>query len=257
MMIRKNVAEHRDITVEICCGSYYDALEAAAGGADRIELNSALALGGLTPSLGELHFVKQNTALKVIAMARPRGAGFCYGDEDFEQMLLDGRLLMEHGADGVAFGCLREDKSIDLDRTERMVKAVKAQGGEAVFHRAFDCVSEPFAALRQLKALGVDRLLTSGLKETAEEGWQLLKELKERAGDGFEILAGGGIRWENGKRLAEKTGITQLHSSCREWLMDGTTAGNGVSYAYGVTPHEMCFDAVSREQVARLVRELK
>ena len=74
------------ITVEICCGSYYDALEAAAGGAERIELNSALALGGLTPSMAELLLVKRETPLKVIAMARPRGAGFCYGVSDFKQM---------------------------------------------------------------------------------------------------------------------------------------------------------------------------
>ena len=102
------------ITVEICCGSYFDALEAAAGGAERIELNSALALGGLTPSMAELLLVKRETPLKVIAMARPRGAGFCYGVSDFKQMFFDCQMMMGHGADGIAFGCLKADGTIDL-----------------------------------------------------------------------------------------------------------------------------------------------
>lgn len=252
-MNEKNQTDHKKITVEICCGSYYDALEAAAGGAKRIELNSALALGGLTPSLAELLLVKRDTALKVIAMARPRGAGFCYGDLDFEQMLLDGKLLMEHGADGIAFGCLKEDKGVDLYRTERMVKAVKAYGGETVFHRAFDCGAKPFDALRQLKSLGVDRILTSGLRNKAPEGWQMIKELKEQAEGRLEILAGSGIHEANAKVLVEKTGVTQLHSSCKDWLLDGTTTCNGVSYSYGQAPHEMCYETVSRERVAGLI----
>lgn len=85
---------------EICCGSYEDALAAYRGGARRIELNSALYLGGLTPSLGTLRLTKQNTKLKVIAMVRPRGAGFCYSDADFTVMKADAELLLENGADG-------------------------------------------------------------------------------------------------------------------------------------------------------------
>lgn len=95
--------------IEICCGSYEDALAAYRGGAKRIELNSALYLGGLTPSLGSLILTKKNTDLKVITMVRPRGAGFCYSEADFETMKMDARLLMENGADGVAFGCLDEE----------------------------------------------------------------------------------------------------------------------------------------------------
>ncbi len=155
------------ITVEICAEYLFDALEAAAGGAERIELNSALALGGLTPSMAELLLVKRETPLKVIAMARPRGAGFCYGVSDFKQMFFDCQMMMGHGADGIAFGCLKADGTIDLSQTELMVKAIKDKGGEAVFHRAFDCVKDPFQAAEQLISLGVDRILTSGLKSKA------------------------------------------------------------------------------------------
>ena len=95
-----------DKIVEVCCGSYYDALQAQYGGARRIELNSALHLGGLTPSLATLLKVKDNTDLEVICMVRPRGAGFCYNDEDFEVMKLDAEILLDNGADGIAFGVL-------------------------------------------------------------------------------------------------------------------------------------------------------
>ena len=98
-----------DKIVEVCCGSYYDALQAQYGGARRIELNSALHLGGLTPSLATLLKVKDNTDLEVICMVRPRGAGFCYNDEDFEVMKLDAEILLDNGADGIAFGCLDEE----------------------------------------------------------------------------------------------------------------------------------------------------
>ena len=92
--------------VEICCGSYEDALNAYYGRAKRIELNSALHLGGLTPSIASLKLTKKNTNLKIITMIRPRGAGFCYNDIEFEVMKEDARCMLENKADGIAFGCL-------------------------------------------------------------------------------------------------------------------------------------------------------
>ena len=127
--------------LEICCGSYYDAMQAASGGAGRIELNCALHLGGLTPSLASLELVKEHCNVKVIAMVRPRGGGFCYSEEDFNVMLRECEHLVRHGADGIAFGCLREDASIDRERNARMISIIHSHGKEAVFHRAFDCTS--------------------------------------------------------------------------------------------------------------------
>ena len=130
--------------IEICCGSYEDALAASRGGAERIELNCALALGGLTPSVGCLRLVKKNTALKVISMVRPRGAGFCYTETEAEQMFEDARALLENGSDGLAFGFLTEDGEIDAERTGEMIRLIHSYDGrEAVFHRAFDCTSNP------------------------------------------------------------------------------------------------------------------
>ena len=164
--------------LEICCGSYYDALQAASGGAGRIELNCALHLGGLTPSLASLELVKEHCNVKVIAMVRPRGGGFCYSEEDFNVMLRECEHLVRHGADGIAFGCLREDASIDRERNARMISIIHSHGKEAVFHRAFDCTSNPYESIETLIELGADRLLTSGLKPKAVEGKALLGALQ-------------------------------------------------------------------------------
>lgn len=95
--------------LEVCCGSYEDAMNAYHGGAKRIELNSALALGGLTPTIASLELIKNNTDLEVICMVRPRGAGFVYNELQSEQMIIEAEELLEHGADGIAFGFLDSD----------------------------------------------------------------------------------------------------------------------------------------------------
>ena len=95
--------------IEICCGSLEDALAAEEGGADRIELNSALFLGGLTPSLGTVVEVKRQTKFPVLAMIRPRVGGFDYSEAEFAVMRTDARFAVEQGADGLVFGCLHSD----------------------------------------------------------------------------------------------------------------------------------------------------
>lgn len=247
--------------VEICCGSYYDGLQAEAGGAGRIELNSALHLGGLTPSLAELILLKQNTHLNIVAMIRPRGAGFCYQDEDFETMYMDCELLLQHGADGIAFGCLQDDRTIDSEQTKKILDLIKSAGKDAVFHRAFDCVPNPEAAIEQLIALGIDRILTSGLKDKACDGADTIAKLQQQYGKQIEILAGSGINHSNAVALIQKTGITQIHSSCKTWLPDPTTSGEDVSYAYvKASPfldNGNQYEAVSAELVKKLINSIQ
>ncbi len=120
-----------EVMVEICCGSYEDAWNAYQGGAQRIELNSALYLGGLTPTIGSLLMTKKNTNLKVISMVRPRGGGFCYSDKEFENIKQDVILLLEHGSDGLAFGFLNHDQTIDLEKTKEIVTIIKKHNKEA------------------------------------------------------------------------------------------------------------------------------
>lgn len=239
--------------IEICCGSFEDAMAAYEGGADRIELNSALSVGGLTPSLGSLIMVKQYTDLEVISMVRARGAGFCYSDYQYEQMLEDAKLLEAYGTDGIAFGFLQEDRSLDERKVKEFTELIHDEGGKAVFHRAFDCVKDPYETMEKLIEIGIDRVLTSGLQRTAEEGISLLKELQTKYGKQIELMAGSGINPENADKIRRETGIIQLHSSCKEWITDATTKGETVSFGYMEGKLETSYDIVSREKVQNLV----
>lgn len=242
--------------IEICCGSYDDALASYKGGAKRIELNSALYLGGLTPSLASLILTKKNTDLKVITMVRPRGAGFCYTDEEFETMKLDTRLMLENGADGIAFGCLNADGEIDVEQTKVIIDIIKEFGKEVVFHRAFDCVKDADKAIETLIGLGVDRILTSGLKAKAMDGLNMIKHLQAKYGDKIELLAGSGMNATNALEMMEKTGISQVHSSCKSWKNDPTTSGESVNYCYASAPHENDYDIVDEELVRKIVNSI-
>lgn len=242
--------------LEICCGSYEDALAAYRGGAKRIELNSALHLGGLTPSLGALILTKKNTDLKVITMIRPRGAGFYYSQADFETMKIDAELMMKNGADGIAFGCLDEHGNIEEEQNREIIDIVKKYHGEVVFHRAFDCVQNPYEVMEKLIEMGVDRVLTSGLKAKAMTGIELIADLQKKYGDKIEILAGSGINASNAKEMMDRTGIWQVHSSCKGWMTDPTTTGEEVSYSYAAEPHTNDYDVVDVELVKKLVSSI-
>ncbi len=235
--------------LEVCCGSYEDAINAYHGGAKRIELNSALALGGLTPTIASLELVKNNTDLEVICMVRPRGAGFVYNELQSEQMIIEAEELLEHGADGIAFGFLDSDGKINSARTSEMVSIIHSYGKTAVFHRAFDVCDDPDVTIHRLIELGVDRVLTSGMKSTVSEGVQLIKELQEKYGNQIEILAGSGINETNVVDIIHYTGIHQVHSSCKNWRADPTTANDHVSFSY----NGINYDYVDKEKVKRMV----
>lgn len=239
---------------EVCAGSVQDCINAQLGGADRVELNSALHLGGLTPSLAMLKLVKEKTSLKVICMDRPRAAGFCYDDVEIETMFEDAKILLENGADGISFGFLNSDATINVTETKKMVELIHQYQKEAVFHRAFDCVDDPMHAIKQLIDCGVDRILTSGLQPTAMQGTSVLEKLQSEFGDQIKLLAGSGINANNIRALKEQTGLHQFHGSCKEWCKDPTTTVGNVSYAY----HESDdYDCVSLEKVRSIVQELR
>lgn len=239
---------------EVCAGSVQDCINAQLGGADRVELNSALHLGGLTPSLAMLKLVKEKTSLKVICMDRPRAAGFCYDDVEIETMFEDAKILLENGADGISFGFLNSDATINVTETKKMVELIHQYQKEAVFHRAFDCVDNPMHAIKQLIDCGVDRILTSGLQPTAMQGASVLEKLQSEFGNWIELLAGSGINANNIRALKEQTGLHQFHGSCKEWCKDPTTTVGNVSYAY----HESDdYDCVSLEKVKSIVQELR
>lgn len=242
--------------VEVCAGGYEDCLNAALGGADRVELNAALSVGGLTPGAAVLDRVKQETELEVVCMVRPRAAGFCYSAKEKELMFEEAGLLLWYGADGIAFGFLEEDGSIEKESTAKMIDLIHQKGKEAVFHRAFDVCKDVYASIELLISLGADRVLTSGGRAKATEGRELLKKLQAAYGDKIQILAGSGVNVQNARELVEYTGINQVHSSCKGYRKDVTTAGEDVSYAYLPAPYDQCYEVVDLEKVKKLVSSL-
>lgn len=243
--------------VEICCGSYEDAKNADLGGSDRIELNCALSLGGLTPSIATLKKVKENTKIKTIAMLRHRAGGFCYTADEYEVMLLEAEELMKSGADGIAFGFLKEDRTIDEVRTRAIADIVHKYNGEAVFHRAFDCVLNIDNAANSLIKIKIDRILTSGNEENAFKGQKNLKYLVDNYGKDIEILAGAGVNENNAAEIIKNTGVFQVHSSCKTFNVDPTTKSDRVSYAYLQGDNEMKYEVSSLEKIKKLVKTVK
>jgi copper homeostasis protein len=156
-----------------------------------------------------------------MVMIRPRAGGFCYTQAEMAVMLSDAKLALEHGADGLVFGILTENGSIDTDRCSQIIEL--ASGRDIVFHRAFDVTPHPFEALDQLIALGFTRILTSGQQRSVPEGAELIKQLITRAGDKIEILPGGGIRPHNVRNIIAQTGTNQVHLSAFGQKLDKST----------------------------------
>lgn len=228
------------MTLEIVAQSLEDALAAEKAGADRLELVSALALGGLTPSIGTVETVISRCRLSVVAMLRPRTGGFDYSEGEFDAMVRDGERFLEKGAQGLVFGIL-DGKGVS-SRNARLVRL----GGEATFHRAFDLLPEPFDALEKLIDLGFRRLLTSGGRATAPEGADAIRRLVERADGRIEILPGGGVRPENAAALVRSTGATQLHMAALGWKEDRT----GGAIAFNASHPEDAYGRVQGDAVA-------
>jgi copper homeostasis protein len=214
--------KQKSVLLEICLGSVEDAQAAAAGGADRIELNSALDLGGLTPSLGCLLEVKQMVRLPVMVMIRPRRGGFAYSAADFRVMERDLEMALEQGADGIVVGVLNADGGVDLPRCRELVR--RAGTREVVFHRAFDVTPDPFLALEQLIDLGFTRVMTSGQEATADTGAPLIAALIQRAAGRIEVLPAGGINCSTVAEVIGRTGCDQVHASLRTRRKDTSTA---------------------------------
>ena len=237
------------VLLEICCGGIDDAIQAERGGADRVELCSALFLGGLTPSQGTIQEAKQRLKIPVMVMVRPRSGGFCYSEAEMKSMERDAE---ESAGDGVVFGILLENGKVDVTRCKRLLRRIG--GGQSVFHRAFDVTPDPFRALEQLVDLGVRRVLTSGQQDSAPEGADLIRRLVERANGRIEILPGGGIQPYQVKTVVTQTGCAQVHLTAWKSFTDRSThARSAVTFGGALYPPE------DRYQVTdpRMVKEIK
>ncbi len=197
------------MTFEVCVNSALSAIEAMMGGAHRVELCENLHDGGTTPSAGTIRLARKKIDISLFVMIRPRGGDFLYSDEEFDIMTEDIKVAKESGADGVVFGILKPDGTIDSERMEIMVRLARPMG--ITCHRAFDMTADPFAAMEELIRLKIDRILTSGQKPTALEGAGLIDQLIRQARNRITIMPGSGVREHNISKILTLTGACEIH----------------------------------------------
>ena len=211
--------KERKYIIEIATSDFLTTKSAVEGGADRIELCANLGEGGTTPSYGHILQCREAFAVLIYPIIRPRGGDFLFNDEEFSIMLKDVKLCKQLGCNGVVIGLLNKDGSIDIKRTAQLIEAAYPLG--ITFHRAFDRCINPFEAMEQLIQIGCERILTSGQKQSAPDGIELINQLNRQADERVIIMPGSRVRQENIKMIAEKTGCTEFHSSLRNKIVSG------------------------------------
>jgi copper homeostasis protein len=197
--------------IETAAFTVTSAIKAAQGGADRIELCSGYAEGGLSPSTGAILVAMEKLNIPVNIMIRPRVGDFVYNGEELLVMEKEIRFCRNQGVNGVVLGILTREGEIDKENVQKFVDIARPMA--VTFHRAFDLCPNPFQALKDLISCGVHRVLTSGSRATAPEGIETIAELVKQAGDRIIILPGGGITAKNVMEIVVRTGVKEVHLS--------------------------------------------
>lgn len=238
---------------EICANSVASCVAAQEGGADRVELCAGIPEGGTTPSYGMIRSARESICIGLNVIIRPRGGDFLYSEEEIREMVYDIRTARELDADGLVFGCLCPDGSVDKKAMKPLMEA--AGDTPVTFHRAFDHCNDPFKALEDIISLGCARILTSGCKPTALEGASLLGELVGKAADRIIIMPGCGVKESNIAYIARLTGAHEFHFSARE------PAGSGMIFrnpevAMGSEDDPYCTIRTTARRVAATIASL-
>lgn len=197
--------------LEIVVYNIESALKAQEGGADRIELCDNPGEGGTTPSFGIIESVRQNVNLDVYVMIRPRGGDFHYTNYEFHSMKRDIYQCQRISVDGIVFGILNADGTLDKKRCKELID--KARPLKVTCHRAFDMTRDPFEALEDCIEVGFDRILTSGHRTTASLGADLIGELIKKANGCIAIMPGSGVNENTVAEIVRKTGAKEIHFS--------------------------------------------
>lgn len=197
--------------LECCVDSVESAINAKNGGASRLELCSNLIIGGTTPDVALVKEIRKYTDIRIHALIRPRFGDFCYSEHEMEIMKEQIRALKEAGVEGVVIGVLDVDGNLDIPKMKELLQ--EASGMSVTLHRAFDMCSDPMQALDEAIQLGINTILTSGQKQSAWEGRELLKELIEKSKGRIDIMAGAGINASAIEKLAPITKGTSYHMS--------------------------------------------
>lgn len=244
------------VIVEVCSNSLRSSLEAQRGGAYRVELCASIPEGGTTPSYGEIVLNRKMLDIKLNVIIRPRAGDFLYSEQELAVMEEDIQLCADLGVDGVVFGVLKADGTVDKEANRRL--AAVADGMNMTFHRAFDMCCDYHQALEDIIWLGFDTLLTSGGAPTAEQGVERIAELVKQAGDRIVVMPGCGIATENIEKIKTITQARAFHLSARSGVESGMVYRNpNVSMGGTVKVDEYRFNYTDEQKVREVINKIK
>lgn len=246
------------IQLEVSIGNIESLHSAIAGGATRIELCSALFLGGLTPSYGLMCQAAKSSSIPVYAIIRPRQGDFYYSEQELAIMLTDIHAVKQAGLQGVVLGALDSTGHIHMQHASKLCDYAHQLGLGVTFHRAFDQCNDAQHSLEDIISLGCERILTSGLATSAFVGIETISKLVQQAGNRISIMAGAGVNVSNAKTILEQTNVSELHLSGKalrdskmDYFSDQIKMGSSEvdDYKIPVTDQSII------EELARIIRE--
>ena len=244
-----------EFMVEVCANGVESCLAAQEGGADRVELCAGIPEGGTTPSYGEIKVARRVlTTTRLHVIIRPRGGDFLYSDLEVERMAQDIGMCRDLGVDGVVFGCLKADGTIDVEKNRYLMEC--SRGMSVTMHRAFDRAADPQRALEEIINLGFDRLLTSGQQPKAVQGVELLAKLNRQAAGRIILMAGSGVTEQNIRDISEATGLHEFHFSGRESRPSAMQYVNPNLYMGRPGANEAALDYTTARRVAATIAQL-
>lgn len=242
------------ITVEIAAHSVQSAIAAQRGGAHRVELFSNPLEGGVTPSQGLIEVAREELSIPLHVLVRPRGGDFCYDEAELDAMQRDIAVAKRIGADGVVFGILEPEGSVNVELTRQLVQVARPLS--VTFHRAIDICRDILDAVQKVIGCGADRVLTSGGKANAWDGVSVLKSMADEAGGQVTLIAAGGIRPENVRTIIQQTGIREVHAGLRS-RVPGPMVFQNEKVSFGPGRNEFERIVVQEKDVCDLVERVQ
>ncbi len=221
---------------------------------DRIELCGGYLEGGTTPSQGLIKLVLEKIVPKTFVMVRPRGGDFCYSESEVLTIYNEIFQIKPLNPGGFVFGALNPNGTVDEGLCKKVISW--ASPYPVTFHRAFDQCPDPLEALNTIIDLGFERILTSGQKESALEGLELLTSLVKQAEGRIQIMAGAGVNADN-VIYFKKAGIPAVHFTAKEWQESRMEVSGKVSMHSGVLPDDTGNYESSEEAVKKIMRVIQ